>query len=94
MIEVGEWVQANHLKTKVTGYVVEIYGSCIEVYVTLPKNYGQRHGTFGLMTFDKYNVAKADEAPSPDDRHDLIDLTLQLRDREWFNNAIRGVEGI
>lgn len=93
MIQVGDWVHAIHLRTKVTGYVVDLYASCIEVYVTLPARYGEKHGNFGLMTFDKYSVLKADEAPYPDDLHDLIDLTLQLRDKEWFNKAIQGGEG-
>lgn len=76
-MEVSDWVHTCHDMNKITGFVTSIEGEEISVCVTIPANYG-------MICIDKKDVWLADDTIWLDDIPILIDLSLMIRDKEWF----------
>lgn len=73
----GDWVHACHNMNKVTGYVVGFHDDGVVVQTTIPKGYG-------VVVLPVSELIPGSEVIWMDDIPTLIDLSLQLRDREWF----------
>lgn len=76
-MKVSDWIHTNHNMKKITGFVIDINESRVAIYVTIPKNYG-------ALVMNQNDVWLADESIWMDDIPTLIDLSLMIGDREWF----------
>ncbi|MNC46575.1 hypothetical protein D3C75_955990 [compost metagenome] len=81
-MNVGDWVFAVHEGNKITGFLAGICDELASVFVTIPQGYGMI--TMPLKELGSHNepVVWLDDIPA------LIDLSLDVRDREWFNQWV------
>jgi hypothetical protein len=73
----SDWIYSVHNNNKITGFITHMDDLEVIVQVTIPSNYG----TINLLV---ESVWLTDEHIWMDDIPTLIDLSLQIRDREWF----------
>jgi hypothetical protein len=80
-LNIGEWVHTCHNMNKITGYIVGVNANEVTVFATIPKNYGE-------ITLRKSEVWLADNTIWMDDIPALIDLSLTLKDKDWFEKWV------
>lgn len=82
MAEIGDWIYSVHEYEKVQGFVLEeVQGRrWVMVRVTTPPH-------MGVVAIPRRLAYKNNEiCRGPDELLSLIDLALDLRDREWFED--------
>ncbi|WP_068786630.1 hypothetical protein [Paenibacillus phocaensis] len=77
---VGDWAFALHEGTKITGYVTGINSGQVDLFVTNPKGYGPV-----TMPVSEVGIHGA-PVVWPDDIPAMIDLSLMIRDEDWFRH--------
>jgi hypothetical protein len=77
-MEIGNWVHTSHNMHKITGFVIGKGNSTIMIQVTIPRNYGSI-----MVPFEEAWLS--DDCVWMDDIPFLIDLSLKIKDEEWFN---------
>lgn len=63
---------------KITGFLLDVDEDKLTIQVTIPANYG-------TIVMDSKGVWSSDDTIWPDDIPVLIDLSLAMRDRNWFD---------
>ncbi|MED0702846.1 IDEAL domain-containing protein [Aeribacillus composti] len=100
MINVGDWVRVKVNERYVYGYVDYISESenvyLRKIYTEFINSdekyfYGYRNN---LGMFESYRIEKLDQSISDDDLNILIDIALDMNDREWFLELTKRREGI
>lgn len=76
-MRIGDWVHTCHDMNKITGFIIDKDSQDVTIQVTIPDGYG-------VIKMPQDEVWTADDTIWLDDIPALIDLSLQLRDREWF----------
>ncbi len=77
IVGVSDWVRTLHGMDKTTGFVVAANVDTVEVFVTIPEDYG-------YVTKKRSEVWLADDTMSPDDISSLIDVSLAIKDQALF----------
>lgn len=77
-MEVSDWVNTSHNMNKITGFITDTDETSITVFVTIPKNYG-------VLRIRKTDAWLAGNTVWYDDIPTMIDLALDLKDKEWFD---------
>ncbi|MDY7222070.1 hypothetical protein [Halalkalibacterium halodurans] len=80
-MRISDWAHTVHNRNKITGFVTRINGDEVTLQVTEPKGYGS-------IKIDKKEIIKSSEAIWLDDIPSLIDLSLAIKDQEWFNKWV------
>lgn len=76
-IKLTDWVHASYQNEKVTGFVTNIVGKRVTVFVTIPKPIGEIYMYIG-------DVMKGDTFLAPEESQECIDQALITEDEEWF----------
>jgi len=74
---IGDWVHTCHKMNKITGFVTNISSDSVTIHVTIPLNYG-------ILTLPRADVWEGSDTIWMDDIPTLIDLSLMIRDEQWF----------
>lgn len=77
-MKLGEWVFTVHEENKITGFVTKINDDQVDIFVTIPKGYGSITKPVSKVWDHNETVIWMDDIPA------LIDLSLQIKDEEWF----------
>lgn len=81
-MKVSDWVNTCHNLNKITGFVTDISADQVTICVTIPKNYGH-------IMVKREEAWLADDSIWMDDIPTMIDLSLMIRDKEWFQKWIK-----
>lgn len=81
-MKLSDWVHTCHNMNKITGYITDVTDEDITICVTIPHNYG-------TIIMNRNDVWLADETIWMDDIPTMIDLSLMIRDREWFQHWLK-----
>lgn len=81
-MKVSDWIHTCHNMNKITGFITEINGNEVIVFVTIPQGYGS-------ITLKLADIWPADETIWMDDIPTMIDLSLKTRDKEWFQKWMK-----
>ncbi|NWL87566.1 MULTISPECIES: hypothetical protein [unclassified Paenibacillus] len=79
-MDLGDWIFTAHNGNKITGFITDMAGDWVDIFVTIP----QRYGTITRPISEVWTHDDKDVVLSPDDIPALIDLSLQIKDEEWF----------
>ena len=82
-LRVSDWVHVSHDGVRITGFIVEIWEAVVKIRITDPKNRGN------VLMVKKSDIQEAKHALHSQDIRSLIDLALELKDEEWFNQLVR-----
>jgi uncharacterized protein YkvS len=77
LVKVSDWVHTVHNQNKITGFITAINDNKVNVFVTIPKEYGE----IEVLTND---IIESNNRVWMDDIPSIIDLSIQIRDKEWF----------
>ncbi|WCK56326.1 hypothetical protein PP175_10645 [Aneurinibacillus sp. Ricciae_BoGa-3] len=80
-MKVSDWVYTVHNKNKITGFITEINNKKATIFVTIPINYGE-------IIVSKNIILKSSILLHLDDLPTLIDLSLSIKDKAWFNKLV------
>ncbi|MCO7127796.1 IDEAL domain-containing protein [Sporolactobacillus shoreicorticis] len=87
-IKIGDWVGVAFERDKIIGYIIHDDSTRKKCTVKVTKS--DSHGRTQCLNIDYDKIcAHTYAGPSPDDIGSLIDLALQTRDKEWFDELIR-----
>jgi hypothetical protein len=81
-MNVGDWVHTMHGNNKITGFITNFEDKMVIIFVTIPKDYG-------VIMVNKNFTLKPNLLIHPKDLPSLIDLSLDIKDREWFITLVR-----
>ncbi|KKX52427.1 hypothetical protein [Brevibacillus borstelensis] len=81
-MRVSDWVHTCHNMNKITGYITNIFHDRIDICVTIPRGYGN-------ISVNRRDAWLADDTIWMDDIPAMIDLSLMIRDKEWFDHWMK-----
>ncbi len=79
-MKVNDWVNGSYNRQQITGFIMGIDKQHATVYVTTPN--------YGPIVVPLDDIWEADSTIWPDDIPALIDLSLAIRDKEWFQKWV------
>jgi len=99
VIDVGDWVRVKSGGKYIFGYIAYISNNQKEAQIQ--KVYFIRKGKRfyynpknNLGTFETYRLRKLEQKLYQEDLQILIDIALDTKDREWFLELTKRMEGI
>lgn len=81
-MKLGDWIFTAHNGNKITGFITDFENGKASIHVTIPKNYGSVQMDISEIYLHNDPVIWMDDIPS------LIDLSLQIKDEEWFRKWV------
>lgn len=86
-VEIGDWVGTAYERDKIIGYV--IHSDAARKRCTIKVTKSENHGRMQCLIIDYNKICAHKYAGlALDDIGSLIDLALQTRDKEWFDELM------